>query len=39
MPSKISRQRLADLLIDPHEYLGFELKNWLDLKGDNDNFR
>ena len=31
-----SRERLADLLIDPREDLDFEIKNWLDLRGDND---
>ncbi|MFG1283173.1 AlbA family DNA-binding domain-containing protein [Xanthobacter autotrophicus] len=36
MPIQLSRQRLADLLIDPREDLDLEIKNWLDLRGDND---
>jgi hypothetical protein len=35
MPQEFNRERLADLLIDPHEDMGFEVKNWLDLQ-DND---
>lgn len=31
-----SRERLSDLLIEPREDLDFEIKNWLDLRGDND---
>ncbi len=33
----ISRERLADLLIDPREDLNFEVKNWLDLQNSNDD--
>lgn len=33
----ISRERLRDLLIDPREALDFEVKNWLDLRGSNDD--
>lgn len=33
----MSRQRLADLLLYPQEDLDFEVKNWLDLKGDNSH--
>jgi hypothetical protein len=33
----ISRERLADLLVDPREALDFEIKNWLDLRGSNDD--
>jgi len=36
MASQFSRSRLADLLIDPREDLGVEIKNWLDLSHDND---
>ena len=36
MASQFSRARLADLLIDPREDLGLEIKNWLDLAQDND---
>lgn len=36
MPPTVSRERLADLLIDPQEDLDFEVKNWLDLRSDND---
>jgi len=36
MPIQISRERLADLLIDPREDLDLEIKNWLDLRGDNN---
>lgn len=36
MPQVFSRERLADLLIDPREDLDFEIKNWLDLRGNND---
>lgn len=36
MPEAFSRERLADLLIDPREDLNFEIKNWLDLRGDNE---
>jgi hypothetical protein len=33
----VSRERLADLLVDPREDLDCELKNWLDLQGSNDD--
>jgi len=36
MPIQFSRERLADLLIDPREDLDLEIKNWLDLKDSND---
>lgn len=36
MSQFFSRERLADLLIDPREDLDFEIKNWLDLSGDNN---
>lgn len=36
MPQIFSRERLADLLIDPREDLDFEFKSWLDLRNDND---
>ncbi len=36
MPIEINRERLADLLVDPCEDLDFEVKNWLDLQGNND---
>lgn len=36
MTQKISRERLADLLVDPREDLDFEVKNWLDLQGSNE---
>ncbi len=36
MTTEISRQRLADLLVDPRENLDLEIKNWLDLRGDNE---
>lgn len=34
---KVSRERLADLLVDPREDLDCEVKNWLDLQGSNDD--
>ena len=37
MPHEISRERLADLLVDPREDLDFEVKNWLDLQGNVDD--
>ena len=37
MPQEITPERLADLLIDPREDLDFEVKNWLDLQGNNDD--
>lgn len=36
MPQVFSRERLADLLIDPREDLDLEIKNWLDLAANND---
>lgn len=33
----VSRERLADLLVDPREALDCEVKNWLDLQGSNDD--
>ena len=33
MSADVSRDRLADLLIDPREALDLEVKNWLDLQG------
>lgn len=36
MAPAFSRERLADLLIDPREDLDLEIKNWLDLRNDND---
>lgn len=35
--TEISRERLADLLVEPREDLGFEVKNWLDLANSNDD--
>lgn len=37
MPQEFSRERLADLLVDPREDLDFEVKNWLDLQGSNED--
>jgi hypothetical protein len=37
MPAEISRERIADLLVDPREGLDFEVKNWLDLRGSNED--
>lgn len=37
MPQDFSRRRLADLLVDPRENLEFEVKNWLDLQGSNED--
>ena len=37
MATEISRERLADLLVDPRENLDFEIKNWLDLQGSNSD--
>ena len=37
MPLEFSRERLSDLLIDPREDLDFEVKNWLDLQGSNED--
>ena len=36
MTQTFSRERLSDLLIDLREDLDFEIKNWLDLRNDND---
>ncbi|EPB7048693.1 TPA: helix-turn-helix domain-containing protein [Pseudomonas aeruginosa] len=33
----VSRERLADLLVDPREDLDCEIKNWLDLQDSNDD--
>lgn len=33
----VSRERLADLLVDPREDLDCEIKNWLDLRDSNDD--
>jgi len=33
----VSRERLADLLVDPREDLDCEIKNWLDVRGSNDD--
>lgn len=33
----ISRERLADLLVEPQESLDCEIKNWLDLQGSNED--
>lgn len=33
----VTRERLADLLVDPREDLNCEVKNWLDLQGSNDD--
>lgn len=37
MPQEITRERLADLLVDPREDLDFEVKNWLDLRSNNED--
>lgn len=37
MPQEFSRERLTDLLVDPREDLDFEVKNWLDLQGSNED--
>ena len=37
MPQEITRERLAGLLIDPREDLDFEVKNWLNLQGSNED--
>ena len=37
MPQEITPERLADLLIDSREDLDFEVKNWLDLQGSNED--
>ena len=35
--AEITRERLRDLLVDPREDLGFEIKNWLDLQSSNED--
>jgi len=35
--AEIDRARLGDLLVDPREDLGLEIKNWLDLRNSNDD--
>lgn len=37
MAVRFPRERLTDLLIDPREDLDLELKNWLDLIGNNES--
>ena len=37
IPQEFSQQRLADLLVDLREDLNFEVKNWLDLEGNNED--
>ena len=37
MPPEITHERLTDLLVDPRETLDFEIKNWLDLQGSNED--
>jgi len=37
MPTEISRERLADFLVDPREDLDFEIKNWLDLQNSEND--
>ena len=37
MSQDFSRERLADLLVDPCENLDFEVKNWLDLQDSNED--
>lgn len=37
MPQELNRERLADLLVDSREGLDFEVKNWLDLQGSNED--
>jgi hypothetical protein len=34
---RVTRERLADLLVDPREDLDCEIKNWLDLVNSNDD--
>ena len=36
MPPEITSERLDDLLVDPREDLDLEVKNWLDLQGNNN---
>jgi schlafen family protein len=35
--AEFSARRLADLIVDPHETLEVELKDWLDIIGNNDH--
>ncbi len=37
MSVEITRERLADLLVDPTEGLDFEVKNWLNLQSSNED--
>ncbi|KZK79984.1 hypothetical protein PsAD13_04975 [Pseudovibrio sp. Ad13] len=37
MVIEVSRERLKDLLVDPRESPDFEVKNWLDLQGSNED--
>ena len=37
MSREVSPDRLGDLLVDPREDLDLEVKNWLDLQGDNSH--
>lgn len=37
MSQEFTPERLADLLLDPREDLNFEVKNWLDLQGTNED--
>ncbi|MDE0242654.1 MAG: putative DNA binding domain-containing protein [bacterium] len=37
MPNDVSGERYDDLLVNPREDLDFEIKNWLDLTGNNDD--
>ncbi|MAL79931.1 MAG: hypothetical protein CMN55_12600 [Sneathiella sp.] len=37
MPQEFSRERLADLLVDPREDLNLEVKNWLGLQNSNND--
>ena len=37
MPPEITSERLADLLVDLREDLDLEVKNWLDLRGNNND--
>ena len=34
---ELTRERLADLLVDPNEGLDLEIKNWLDLANSNED--
>lgn len=37
VPVNVTRERLADLLVEPTEALDFEVKNWLDLQNSQDD--